>query len=206
MGFRSALIAQFRRPRGLLGRLAGRIMFARASNRQRNDWALDLLGLTPEARVLEIGSGPGYAAGRLLARFPSASYVGIDHSDLMVRQAAGRLRAAVSAGKARFVAGPVETADLPGPFDTAFSCNVLQFVADRRAVLRRLGAAVKPGGRIVTVFQPRSGKVSRDAGEAWAKSCADDCRAAGLTDLRIEELPLEPVPAFAVVAHAPPPR
>ena len=49
---------QFRRPTGLLGRLAGWIMANRPSNIERNRWTVDLLRVQPADHVLEIGFGP----------------------------------------------------------------------------------------------------------------------------------------------------
>lgn len=61
---------QFGHPRGPLGHLAGWIMGARASNRERSRWAVSLLDIEPTDRVLEIGFGPGLAieSGRSLRR------------------------------------------------------------------------------------------------------------------------------------------
>jgi len=42
--------AQFRRPSGFLGRLAGWIMANRPSNIERNRWTVDLLGASPSNR------------------------------------------------------------------------------------------------------------------------------------------------------------
>ena len=64
------LIAQFGRPTGFWGNLAGMIMAYRPSNRQRNDWTIALLDIQPQDRVLEIGFGPGVAIEKL-ARLPS---------------------------------------------------------------------------------------------------------------------------------------
>src|SRR5215470_2178402 len=56
-----ALRSQFRQPRGFAGWLAGWEMALRSSNRQRNVWAVGLLGGEPTDRVLDIGFGPGIA-------------------------------------------------------------------------------------------------------------------------------------------------
>src|SRR3712207_9494787 len=62
-------------------------MAHRTSNRRRNVWAVSLLGVRPEDRVLEIGFGPGIAI-RELGRLARKGYVcGIDHSELMLRRA-----------------------------------------------------------------------------------------------------------------------
>src|SRR3712207_8960016 len=61
-------------------------MAHRTSNRGRNEWAVSLLDVRPEDRVLEIGFGPGLAI-RELGRLAWKGYVcGIDHSELMVRR------------------------------------------------------------------------------------------------------------------------
>jgi ubiquinone/menaquinone biosynthesis C-methylase UbiE len=82
--------AQFGRPIGFPGRIAGWVMAHRSSNRRRNAWAVSLLDVQRDDRVLEIGFGPGLAI-RELARLASDGYVcGLDHSEVMLRQAAMR--------------------------------------------------------------------------------------------------------------------
>jgi SAM-dependent methyltransferase len=86
----TAVRAQFRRPSGFAGRAAGALMAHRSSNRKRNAWAVSLLQVRPDDRVLEIGFGPGLAI-RELSRLAHEGYVcGIDHSELMLRQARRR--------------------------------------------------------------------------------------------------------------------
>jgi hypothetical protein len=53
-----AVRAQFGRPTGFWGRAAGLIMAHCTSNRRRSAWAVSLLDVRPEDRVLEIGLGP----------------------------------------------------------------------------------------------------------------------------------------------------
>ena len=60
-----AVRAQFGRPTGLWGIAAGLLMAHRTSNRRRNAWAVSLLDVRPEDRVLEIGFGPGLAIREL---------------------------------------------------------------------------------------------------------------------------------------------
>ena len=51
----AGVVRQFGKPTGTLGVLAGLVMSRRQSNRQRNDWTLDLLDIRPADRVLEPG-------------------------------------------------------------------------------------------------------------------------------------------------------
>jgi trans-aconitate methyltransferase len=87
--------AQFGRPTGVPGRIAGAIMAHRASNRRRNAWAVSLLDVQRDDRVLEIGFGPGVAIRELSARAPEGHVCGLDHSAVMVQQAARRNAEAV---------------------------------------------------------------------------------------------------------------
>jgi protein-L-isoaspartate O-methyltransferase len=57
----AAIHAQFGHPTGFWGRAAGLLMAHHTSNRRRNAWAVSLLDVHPEDRVLEIGFGPGIA-------------------------------------------------------------------------------------------------------------------------------------------------
>ena len=61
------VVRQFHRPTGFAGRAAGWVMATRGSNRKRNVWAVGLLDVQPDDRVLEIGFGPGVAIAELRA-------------------------------------------------------------------------------------------------------------------------------------------
>src|SRR2546429_9358683 len=63
------LMRMFGRPTGLLGRLGGIIM-AR-TNQKVAAWAIDLLGVNPSDRVLEVGFGPGVGIQRLAKAAPA---------------------------------------------------------------------------------------------------------------------------------------
>jgi SAM-dependent methyltransferase len=103
MGFaRNLLLRTFGRPRGFLGRLGGLIM-AR-SNRACAEWAIGLLEVGPQDRVLEVGFGPGVAI-ELLARVPARRVVGVDPSTQMLEQAAMRNAAGVASGPRRAATG-----------------------------------------------------------------------------------------------------
>src|SRR6266536_2086027 len=58
-----AIRSQFRQPRGVAGWLAGWEMALRSSNRQRNVWAVGLLGVAPTDRVLVLVSSDARVEG-----------------------------------------------------------------------------------------------------------------------------------------------
>ena len=90
MSLWSKIAAQFGKPTGLLGNLAGFIMASRSSNVERCNWAVSLLNLQSTDRVLEIGFGPGIAIQKMSEIVKEGVIWGIDHSDIMLKQASKR--------------------------------------------------------------------------------------------------------------------
>lgn len=74
--FARLLDAAFAHPRGLLGRLGGRIM-GRAT-RTRSAWILELLPPQPDASILEVGGGPGALLHVLASHVVNRQILGID--------------------------------------------------------------------------------------------------------------------------------
>ena len=102
---RSALVEQFGKPSGLLGRVAGFIMRVRPSNRERNLRTLALLDIQPADQVLEVGFGPGLAIERAAELASRGKVVGIDHSALMLREARLRNAKAIADGRVELLLG-----------------------------------------------------------------------------------------------------
>jgi SAM-dependent methyltransferase len=199
-----AVVRQFGRPTGWLGGLVGQIMAYRPSNRERSRRTLELLGIRPDDRVLEIGFGPGVAlvwAAELAYR---GKVVGIDHSEVMFRQAARRNISAIAAGRVELHLASLDT--MPSfevPFDKAFAVNVHGFWRDAVAALRRVAATLRPGGTLALTHQPRQpGATANDTTRAGDR-IASDLKDAGFEEVRIEPLPMKPVPAVCVLAVRP---
>jgi SAM-dependent methyltransferase len=149
------LVEQFRRPHGALGILAGWIMARRASNRERNTWTVDLLDVQPDDRVLEVGFGPGLAIALAAARATRGLVAGLDHSEVMLRQATRRNRRAIDAGRVDLRLGSAERPpDFGPPFDKIFAVNALHFGQATGARLRAWLRYLRPGGVLALTFQP----------------------------------------------------
>lgn len=201
---RAAVVRQFARPHGILGHAAGLIMATRLSNRERNRWTVDLLPIRPTDTILEIGCGPGLAIAAAAGHAGQGLVVGLDHSAAMIGQAGRRNRGAIAAGRVRLVEGGVETASGLGlAFDIVFSVNVVQFLPDRAAAFRLIRDLLRPGGTVATTYMPRHAGATPEDARRMADSLAATMEAAGFTGIRIETLPLEPVPAVAVLGRRP---
>lgn len=200
MSLRKAIVSQFRHPRGLLGRVVGVILSGRGSNLVRNRWTVDLIDPMSGELVLEVGCGPGVALELCLSR-ASVKAVGVDHSSLMIAQAGRRNRAAAKAGRLRLIEGTIETVPASiGPFDKAFSINVIQFV-DQAAFVAHAKSLLKPGGVFATTYQPRHAKATRADALTMAANLAALLTAQGFAGVRSEEIDLKPVPAVCVLGR-----
>lgn len=202
---RRALVAQFQRPHGPLGHLAGLVMTLRGSNRARNAWTVALLDPRPGERVLELGCGPGLALAAAARRVGPGLVVGVDHSPAMLRHARLRNLADVARGRVRLVPGEVDALPpLPGPFDALLAVNAILWSEDPDALVRRLAALMRPGGRMAITFQSRRARATDADSRAGGEALAGRLRAAGLVDVRMESLPLRPVCAVCVLGRRAP--
>jgi SAM-dependent methyltransferase len=149
------LFRQGHNPTGPAGRATGWMMGWRSSNVRRNRWAVDLLAVEPTDRVLELGCGPGVAIAALASRATRGLVVGVDHSEVMIRQACRRNAAAIRAGRVRLIHAPVECMHTTeGPFDAALAVNTVGMWPEHTARLRDIGRLLRPGGRILWSRSP----------------------------------------------------
>ena len=200
----SAIRSQFVRPRSFAGWLVGWEMALRSSNRKRNVWAVELLGVEPTDRVLEIGFGPGIAIRELSRRATRGLVCGVDHSEVMVRQARRRNRAAVRAGRVDLRWGSAEhlSAAFEEPFDKVLAVNNMGMWPKPDERLNELRNLMRPGGRIAIVSQPRCPGATAQTTVAAGREIAARLAGAGFTYIRSETLGLKP-PVVCVIGEVP---
>ncbi|WP_329048484.1 class I SAM-dependent methyltransferase [Amycolatopsis sp. NBC_01488] len=200
-GLKQRMIGQFHHPHGIGGRVAGRVMAHRSSNRRRNVWVVSLLDVQPEDRVLEVGFGPGIALGELAARATRGRVYGVDHSAVMVERASRRTRAA--ADRIELVhASVVHLPSFGEPLDAVLAVNNAGFWPDPPERLRELRRLLRPGGRIALASQPRCPGADRGTTARAARELQDLLTQAGFTELRVETLDLDP-PVACVLGVTP---
>lgn len=204
MYFRKQISRQFRKPRGWPGALAGWVMAHRYSNRHRNAWVVDLLGIAPDDRVLEIGCGPGIALAAVAARLKAGFVIGIDHSEVMIDQAGRRNLGAVRDGRIRLENRSMN--DLPaveGGFTKVMAVNVFQYLPDLDAGCAALAGVMAPGGVLAIAYQPRLRKATHDDAAAFGDHLAVSFSHAGFVDISMEELTMRPAPVVCVIGTKP---
>ncbi|KAM3098825.1 class I SAM-dependent methyltransferase [Phormidesmis sp. 146-12] len=198
-----AIRSQFMQPRGFAGWLVGWAMALRSSNRQRNLWAVELLGVEPTDRVLEIGFGPGIAIRELSRRATQGLVCGIDHSEVMVRQATQRNLDAVQAGRVDLRCGLIE--HLPAfeePFDRVLAVNNMGMWREPVERLKEIHRLMRPGGRIAIVSQPRCPGATAETTVAAGHEIVTRLTEAGFTRIQSDTLALKP-PVVCVIGEVP---
>jgi SAM-dependent methyltransferase len=194
-----ALRAWFMHPTGLGGRAAGLVMAHRSSNRRRNAWAVSLLDVRPDDRVLEIGFGPGLAI-RELSRLAADGYVcGIDHSELMLGRAKRLNAEAVRRGLVDLRLASVD--DLPAfeePFDRILAVNAIMFRRESVARLGQLRRLLRSGGLIAVAHQPRGPGASDEPAATAGRQIEAALTQAGFSAVRLETMPLKPAVVCAL--------
>lgn len=122
----------------------------------RFQWALKILQIRPEDKVLEIGCGTGVAARMIAQLLQSGRMTAIDQSAIMVSKA----KAMAMSDKVQFLTGRLGRGRMKLPqrhFSKAFAFNVGSFwQAEGARELEALRSYLKPTGTFYLFHQPPS--------------------------------------------------
>ena len=144
---------QFSRPSGLVGRVIGRGM-ARHNEREAR-WTVDLLAIEPDARVLEVGFGPGVAVQYAAERATRGHVSGIDCSEVMLQIARRRNASGLANGTVDLTNADVESLPYPDDsFDRAFAIHCIYFWRQPVACLREMRRVLRPDGVVAITIRP----------------------------------------------------
>ena len=195
---------QFSRPTGLLGRVIGRGM-ARHNEREAR-WTVELLAIEPDARVLEIGFGPGVAIQYAAERTTRGHVSGIDCSEGMLQMARKRNASQLANGLVDLTKADVQSLPYPSDsFDRAFAIHCIYFWRDPAACLREIRRVLRPDGLVAITIRPvhqwQGRKPPADVfhlyrGDEVAKLISD----AGFRRPRVEPYPQREKPGECILA------
>jgi cyclopropane fatty-acyl-phospholipid synthase-like methyltransferase len=153
----------------------------------------EALGVGPEARVLDIGSGLGGPAIYLAQNY-GCQVTGIDISDERVQLARRAARVAGVTHRVEFVTGDVLTAAFSADtFDAIVSHNVWLTVTNKAYLFDRCRRMLRPGGRMASTLIVKTGAWTAPPHQsteiAWPIPTVDDYRAyAERAGLRVHSL------------------
>jgi ubiquinone/menaquinone biosynthesis C-methylase UbiE len=108
------------------------------------------LGVSPSARVLDVGCGPAWLSRHLRERFPRMHVVALDASEPMIRQARRAPTGATGPSTVRFVVG--DGCRLPfadGHFDLVISGATLHHIANPVGLLDEIDRVLADGGHVL---------------------------------------------------------
>jgi trans-aconitate 2-methyltransferase len=114
---------------------------------EREQPFVDLLALVqpaPSMRIVDLGCGTGNLTRRLHEALRAAETTGLDRSERMLTAA----RRDPAPEGLRFEQGSIESFAGESAYDLVFSNAALHWVEDHPALIRRLYAALKPGGQL----------------------------------------------------------
>lgn len=194
----SGISQQFSKPTGWLGWWIGQLMAVK--NRKLSQWVIELIQVQSDNRILEVGFGPGIGIRRANAIASHGFIAGIDHSEVMVRQARKRNAVAIQAKQVDLRCA--STALVPYPdttFDKIFSINVVQFWTNPLEVLAELWRVLKPGGLIALAIQPRIPNATESTSQATGKFLVNLLTAAGFEQVRLQTEAMRPVSIVCVL-------
>ena len=112
---------------------------------------LERYPVKPGQRVLDVGCGFGDTTIEIARRVgPAGTATGIDAADRFIEQATREARS-LGVDNSHFASGDVQSAELGGPYDRAFSRFGTMFFASPVAALRNVRRALVPGGLLTMV-------------------------------------------------------
>ena len=187
------IISQLGRPRGLFGRLLGRIL--NRANLPLNLHMVGALDLPPDAEVLEVGFGGGVALELIFRHAPDARVTGVERATDMLALVRRRFPDALRGGRLELVEASVEQLPLAdGRFDAACSANCVYFWKDVDAGLRELARVIRPGGVLVLAINSPEvliavGFAAQGLNTLSAEELAARMRSAGFGDAHARRMP-----------------
>lgn len=123
---------------------------------QKPEQVLELLELSPDAKVADIGAATGYFPVRVARAVPQGDVYAVDIESAMVEYLARRARREGVSNLTAILAAP-DDPRLPEAVDVVMVVNTYHHIEARPEYFRRLVAKVKPRGRLVIIdFSKRS--------------------------------------------------
>lgn len=136
----------FGHPRGLLGRLGGRIMARGNTAAERH--LIDLAELDSTDVVLVVGPGPGVGLQQAAER--AGEVIGIDPSEVMLDACRRRCASFIEQGRVRLISATAQqTEQADDSVDAVLSVNNVSIWSDRLAGCAELARVLRPGGRML---------------------------------------------------------
>jgi SAM-dependent methyltransferase len=121
-------------------------------------------------RVLDLGCGAGHAVNVMARAFPNSSFVGVDIYRRVI-ELAEAVRAALGLRNASFEVADAAQFQPGSPFEVITAFDAVHDQHSPAQVLRRVRAALQPGGVFVMVDAKFSSRLESNIGNPFAPLC-----------------------------------
>lgn len=159
------LVENAEKPDGFWGKLMIRSM--NKGHSELTDWALCHIKTEPGDYVLDVGCGGGKTVGKLSNMVGNGKVYGIDYSDLCIKKAEKLNHKNVLCGKVKLQKATVSALPFDSDkFDLVTAVETYYFWPDKLNDLREIWRVLKPGGKIMLVFEMLKDK---NDPERWSK-------------------------------------
>lgn len=194
-----SMAKQFEKPKGLLGKLAGSIMYF--ENRKINKWSIHKLQIQKRERILEIGYGPGYGIKTMMSKNRWIRVDGIDLSEKMYEEASKRNREWLEAGRVSLEMGDVASYQPEHYYNKILSVNNYPLWENPMQSLNHLYNLLERRGRIVLTVQPREEGSTDATAKRLGERMKQDLLDCGFSKPEISFLKVRPVLTVCVSAE-----
>ncbi|AGZ38967.1 class I SAM-dependent methyltransferase [Actinoplanes friuliensis] len=151
-------------------------------NPDRVRGAIEVIAPAPGDELLEIGCGPGVAAGLVCERLTTGRLLAIDRSAVAVGRTTRRNAAHVDAGRLEVRRSSLgELTAERQVFVTAYAMDVNVFWTTPGAGLDVLAGVIRPGGRLLILY----GGDGPTSADRITSTVASAVRATGFADVRV---------------------
>ncbi len=177
------LAKQFEKPEGILGKLAGKIMYF--ENRKINKWTIRKLNIKRRDSILEVGYGPGYSIRYIMDNYRHVEADGVDVSEDM-KSAASKLNDdCIQQGKVRLFAKDIHHFFPDKKYNKIFSVNNYPLWTKPRDSLTHLYGMLENNGRIAITVQPRENGANEAITKNLGQVIKADMEAAGFHSISV---------------------
>jgi len=119
---------------------------------QLTSWGLELIDISENSTVLDIGCGGGRTVARLAERAPNGKVYGIDYSADCVRWSKKFNEQLISEGRAEIIHSDLENTPFEAnQFDLVLAVETIYFWPDLVCCFEAVKKMLKPGGRFLII-------------------------------------------------------
>lgn len=194
-----SMAKQFEKPKGLLGKLAGTIMYF--ENRKINRLSIKKLQIKKSDRILEIGYGPGYGIKTMMKEYPLITVDGIDLSEKMLEEASKRNQEWIQIGKVNLAKGDVVNFQPEQRYNKVISVNNYPLWEKPIKSLKHIYHLMDKGGIIVLTVQPREEGSTDNTAKVLGEKIKEDLLHTGFKDPVVSFKKVRPVLTVCVTAE-----